>query len=498
VPNAIIIPFQPLLPQALPTIEGNVDYRDLRDQLLLIDELLLQSGLEPRFLENDLRRWLSKCKALSAKAQQNRQLHSQRALRCNIARILLNEDFRGFAARLADSPLLQRFCLLSQIEVITVPSKSTLQRYDLWWPQAEVRALIGQLLNQGATAPQALHLPEALDLESAFLDTTCLAANIHYPVDWVLLRDATRTLMKSVALIRAQGLKHRMEEPESFLTRINKLCIQMTHAGNRKDPAQSKRQRKQTLRQMDRLVGTVRNHARRHRELLDQQWEQTQWTRPQAQQVLRRMDQVLEQLPQARQQARQRILAEQPVANEDKILSLYEAEVRVIVRKKPGAEVEFGNTLLLAENPQGLIIDWELVRSSAPADSKLLPRSVERMEQVYGPRLKALAGDRGFDSELNRLGLDGDGIYNGVCPRDPRQLKKRSRSWKFQRLQRRRAQTEGRINIVKNVFLGQPLRSKGFAHRELSVTWTVLVHDLWVLARMRQRAQASAAQLKAA
>ena len=488
-PNASIIPFQPPLPQVLPTIEGNVDYRDLRDQLLRIENLLCLSGLETQFLQTDLDRWLDQRKKVSAKVQQNHQLHSQRALRCNVARLLLKENYRDFAARLADSPLLQHFCLVSQIDVIKVPSKSTLQRYDLWWPEAEVRTLIGHLLNQGADAPQRLHLPEALDLESAFLDTTCLKANIHYPVDWVLLRDATRTLMKSVALIRAQGLKHRMDTPESFLTRINRLCIQMTHAGRRQEAAQRRRQRKQSLRQMDRLVGTVRNHARRHRQLLDQQWPQTSWTRPQAEQVLRRMDQVLAQLPQARKQARQRILDEQPVANEDKILSLYEPEVRVIVRQKPGAEVEFGNTLFLAENPQGLILDWELFRQSAPADSKLLPRSVGRMERVYGPQLKALAGDRGFDSELNRVGLDSDRIYNGVCPRDPRQLKKRSRSWKFKRLQRRRAQTEGRIHIVKNVFLGEPLRSKGFAHRELSVTWTVLVHNLWVLARMQLRAE---------
>lgn len=497
-PNAIIIPFQPALPQVLPTIEGNVDYRDLRDQLLRIEGLLRHSGLETQFLEKDLHRWLAKRKRVSAKAQQNHQLHSQRALRCNIARILLAQDYRAFAARLADSPLLQYFCGLSQVQVVTVPSKSTLQRYDLWWPQTEVRNLIGQLLNQGAIAPQKLHLPEAVDLTSAFLDTTCLSANIHYPVDWVLLRDATRTLMKSVALIRTQGLKHRMEEPQTFLTRINKLCIQMTHASNRKDALQSRRQRKQTLRQMDRLVGTVRNHARRYRLLLDTHWRQTQWTRPQAEQVLRRMDQVLEQLPQARRQARQRILNDQPLANADKILSFYESEVRVIVRKKAGAQVEFGNTLLLAENPQGLIIDWELFRESAPADSQLLPRCVGRMEQVFGSVLKALAGDRGFDNELNRTGLKLDGVYNALCPRNPRELKKRSRSWKFRRLQRRRAQTEGRLSVLKNVFLGQPLRSKGFAHRELRVTWTVLVHNLWVLARIGQRAASAATRRKAA
>ena len=166
---------------------------------------------------------------------------------------------------------------------------------------------------------------------------------------------------------------------------------------------------------MDKLVGTVRAHARRYRDLLERNCAQTQWTQAQAQQVLRRMDQVLEQLPQARRQARQRIIQGQPVANADKILSLYEPDVHVIVRKKAGAEVEFGNTLLLAENPQGLILDWELFQESAPADSALLPWTIGRMETAYGPKLKAVAADRGFDNEVNRIGLAEDGIYNAVC-----------------------------------------------------------------------------------
>ena len=200
------------------------------------------------------------------------------------------------------------------------------------------------------------------------------------------------------------------------------------------------------------------------------------------------MDQVLQQLPQARQQARQRILQGQPVANADKILSLYEPDVHVLVRNKAGAQVEFGNTLFLAENPQGLILDWELFQERAPADSALLPWSVGRLEQAYGPKLKALAADRGFDNETNRIGLAQEGIYNAVCPRCPQQLRERSGSWKFKRLQRRRAQIEGRVGIVKNVFLKGRPRSKGFPHRALTVTWTVLVHNLWVLARRQLRA----------
>lgn len=493
--DATIIPFELPLPQVLPTIEGNVDYRQLRDQLLRIDSLLVASGLESRLMQKDVARWLGQRKKFSAKAQQNRQRHCRRALRCNIARLLIQEDYRGFAARLADSPLLQYFCGVSQLPAITVPSKSTLQRYDGWWPSTEIRQIVQQLLGLGATAPQKLALPEVLDLESAFLDTTCLSASIHYPVDWVLLRDATRTLMKAVQLIRQQGLKHRMEPPHTFLTRINRLCIQMTHA-NRKTDLQ--RHRKKTLRQMDKLIGTVRNHARRYRDLLEQQWSKTQWTQVQAQQVLRRMDGILEQLPQARKQARQRILQGQPVPNADKILSLYEPDVHVIVRNKAGVEVEFGNTLLLAENPQGLILDWELFKEQAPADSELLPWSIGRMEQAYGPKLKAVSADRGFDNEVNRIGLADEGIYNAVCPRSPHGLRERRVSWKFNRLQQRRAQTEGRVSIVKNVFLSGRVRSKGFTHRARTVTWTVLVHNLWVLARMPSRAEAAQAEARAA
>ena len=67
--DATIIPFQPALPQVLPTIDGNVDYRDFRDQLLRIDALLIQSGVETQLMEKDLHRWLGQRQRVSAKAQ---------------------------------------------------------------------------------------------------------------------------------------------------------------------------------------------------------------------------------------------------------------------------------------------------------------------------------------------------------------------------------------------------------------------------------------------
>ena len=487
-----LIPFALPLQPVLPTLEGNVDYRQWRDQLQRIDSLLLQSGVETQFLESSLQDWLKQAQAdgsaVSTKAQLRFQERTRRALRCNIARSLLNENFRGFALRLADSPVLQSFCGVSRLDRIQVPSKSELERFSKWVPEARVREVVAQLTRQGHQQPLKLNLDQPLDLEAYFVDTTCVEANIHYPVDWVLLRDGTRTLMKSVRLIRTQGLKHRMEEPEVFLRKMNRLCIEMTHARAKAD---SQRQRKKILRKMDKLVGVVRGHAQRYRDLLDQQWEQTEWTRGQTEQVLRRMDQVLEQLPAARRQARERILKGQMLDNADKILSFYEPDVQVIVRRKAGAEVEFGNTLLLGESRQGVILDWELFAESAPADARLLPQSLERTEQALGQKIKAVGADRGFDSQSNQAKLAKRKTYNGVCPRAPAEMKGRKRSWKFKEIQHRRAQTEGRIAIFKNHILGGPLLSKGIEHRQLAVAWAVLSHNLWVMARLPEKAEES-------
>jgi hypothetical protein len=311
----------------------------------------------------------------------------------------------------------------------------------------------------------------------------------------VLLRDGVRTLMKATRLIRKAGLRGRMEAPEEFLRRMNRLRIEMSHQARR---AGRKKGRKRVLRQMKKLVGVVRAHARRHRQLLDQQWEQTEWTQAQAQQIVRRIDGVLELLPQAQKQAHERIIGERSVANAEKILSLYDPEVRVIVRGKAGAEVEFGNTVLLGENRQGIILDYELFRDGAPADSPLLFRSLLRVFEGTGRQVKAVVTDRGFASASHSRTLKEGGTYDGLCPRQPAELSQRMKAQKFARLQRRRAQTEARIGILKQNFLGRPMRAKGFEHREMGLTWGVLTHNLWMLARLRKTKKKSVALRKAA
>jgi hypothetical protein len=384
---------------------------------------------------------------------------------------------------LAGNALYQWFCLLDAMDVIRVPSKSQLGRYADWLENEDMEQVIQGLLDKALRQPEKLKLKEALDLEEYFLDTTCLKANIHFPVDWVLLRDGVRTLMKATALIREQGLKTRMASPEEFLKQINRLSMEMTYQRRQKD---SRKGRKRVLRQIKKLVKTVREHARRHRQLLDEQWSQTEWTRPQTEQVLKRIDGILELLPKAQKQAHERIIGERQVDNEQKLLSLYERDAHVIVRGKAGADVEFGNTLLLGENSQGIILDFALYQKQAPADSQLLFESLSRVWERVGSQVGAVVADRGFYSQSNSRTLDESESYNGLCPRQPAALAKRMKEENFARLQRRRSQTEARIGILKGNFFGRPMRAKGFKNRQLAVAWAVLAHNLWKLAGLRR------------
>lgn len=493
-----ILAFQEEFRQALPNVTGNVDYKIFRQTLARITELIKLSKIDRKVMveavrvsqeEYNLSRQAEgkRPKPLTNKEKLRIQQRARRALRCGIARHLTGDDYREFSCRLADSALLQNFCLIDRLQEIKVPSKSKLQRDEALVEEGFLREIISDVIRQAAQAPkfpedkQALGLAEEVSLEQYFLDTTCLKANIHFPVDWVLLRDATRTLMKAVRLIREEGLLNRMQDPQTFIRQMNRLSIQMTNTRRQKD---GKRGRKKVLRLMKKLAGKVARHAEVHRDLLSNRRGETRFTENQAAQIIGRIDSVLEQLPQALCQAHERIIGERQVPNRSKILSLYEKDIHVIVRGKAEAEAEFGNTLLLAEQADGILVDWELHRDNTPSDSQLLKQSLERMGMHTGCRPGSVTTDRGFDSAANRRYLKKQGIENNICPRSVPALQEKMQQATFCENQKRRGQTEGRIGILKNQFLGNPLKSKGFASRQMSVAWAVLAHNLWVIARL--------------
>ena len=473
---------------ALPNIFFNSDYHEFRETLVKIDEILSKTGLENQLIEKAVNQFIvqeNKTKAtfIQSKGYPKLWKKLQFALRCNIARHLTGEPFRKFSVRLSDSQRFQWFTRIHYFTNKKAVSKSSLNRFDNLFDEAVIEDTLCQWQGRfltNSTFVKEIGLNEGMNCSELFSDGTCVKANIHFPVDWVLLRDAVRSLLLAIKTIRTQGLKHRMANPAKFMKKMNRLCIEMTHTRRKKD---SKKQRKKILRKMKKLSICIQKHAKRYRDLLTEHVDQTNWTKAQANMVLNRIKNILDQLPAAMKQAHERIIGERLLKSKDKILSLYDPDIHVIVRGKAGNEVEFGNGLILTEQRDGLIVDWELFKDQPKSDSRILKSVIERVQKHYGS-IQSLAGDRGYDSKKNTQFLEQEKIYNAICPRNPKTLKERMKESHFRELQTRRSQTEGRIGIFKNNFLGRPLRSKGFLNKQMAVSFCVLTHNLWLIARL--------------
>ena len=137
--------------------------------------------------------------------------------------------------RIAESPVLQRFIGVIAMDEVKVPCKSLLQKYSKFLPKEKISALVDKVVVLARDNHARTGLEEAVSTDEMFVDACCLEANIHFPVDWLLLRDAVRTLVKSILTIRRHGLLHRIPSPGSFLTQINKCCMDMSSSRRKKD-----------------------------------------------------------------------------------------------------------------------------------------------------------------------------------------------------------------------------------------------------------------------
>lgn len=472
---------------ALPNIRNHKEFNKYRSTLERIDDLIRLSHIDMEFAERYVG-FLQEKSSVKFKPTAVRKMtaYAVMGLRCNILRSYTGLSFAKLSNRIAESPLLQWFIGVSRIDgEINVPSRSQLHKYSQMLSTEEIDRFVRDALVFLVEDGEAVGLENDIDCSEIYVDAFALEAFIHFPVDWVLLRDGTRTLVKCIKTIRRHGLFHRIGRPDEFLSSINRECMAMSGSRRSKD---AKKDRKRILRRMKKIERTVREHGRRYFELLEKKWMETDLGEDEAAAILRRMKNVLDKLPDAVRQAHNRIIRGEHADNAEKILSLYDDDVNVIVRGKDNGEVEFGNSMFIAEQKDGLVLDWKLYRDSAPGDVKKLEECLDRLESM-GVDISGVAGDRGFDAASMKKRLLGGKIYNAICPKDRRELGRRQEEPRFRRMQKRRAQTEARISILRNGFIGNPGNGRSFRQRSMDTAWAVLTHDLWVVARQPEREQ---------
>jgi len=482
------VAFQRMFFQPLQEIHGNKEYAEYLAMVQSMDKIICAAGMDLAFVNSvvDKKRLehLASPKGKRLKATQIAKLTrtAVTAYRCAVLKLLSGRSFRELSVLIAESLLLQWFCRLDNFNgAPKIPTKSTLQRYEKMFDSDFVGSQVLEL-NRLALGNDGGRLVERiLNSKDVFIDGTCVKARIHFPVDWILLKDCAWTVVKAILLARRHGMRHRIKPPEKFLSELNALCMSVASLSkNRKKVSEKKRE----FRKLKSLCKVIAAHGERYLSLLRNDWNTTDLSEAEAKLVADRLAKMLSLLPVAMKQAHSRMITGKQIPNEEKLLSVYHESVNVINRGKASGNVEFGNALFIAEQSDGLILDWKLYEGNVkdPAGTK---DSIKRMVDECEYDLESLTGDRGCQSKTNDKKLLDKGIYNALAPRNPLEFAEKMMDDRFKRLQKRRGQTEGRIGILKNTILDGSLYERDFAGKELKMAWAILTHNLWVLARIK-------------
>jgi transposase, IS5 family len=184
-------------------------------------------------------------------------------------------------------------------------------------------------------------------------------------------------------------------------------------------------------------------------------------------------------------QATRRVLEEEQVPAQEKLLSLFEEHTRMITRNKAGKKQEFGRKIVLDEVDGGIISRYEILSENGSERSEL-PESLRAHHERFGRAPHLLAGDRGlYSTENERLAREA-GVKRVALPKNGKRSEKRKRHEKqrwFRRGFRFRAGIEGRISVLNRAFGLTLCLDHGEEGMERWVGWGILTHNLRQISR---------------
>ena len=490
-----IVPMQSLFNSAVEIVIAGPEYHAMVYDLNFIKELLKNNGFEKEVME-----YFIKCaegkspdKLLKYNQLEKIQKNARFILYAMVLRKYLRLSLREFHVMLAASPLYQEFCTLNKWTEVQIPSYQQIGLLENSLDPEFIRKLFNLLGNNvifNKNKTKEIGFKQEFTLNNLYSDSTCIKANIHYPVDYVLFRDMIRTAMLKVEKMRKEGLKVRMPcEPSEFLSGINALCIEMTMSYRQKD---SKKKRKATFRRMKRYLKVALGHVKSHLDKFKLEWQNFGFSLLQATLIINALEDILSKHKEVVKIAHTRIINEKIVLSGDKILSIYEDDVHVITRNKDGVKVEFGNTLQIVEQSEGFIVDYDLLKDVSPGDAECGIQSLKKIVACYGgTTINSIVADRGYDAAKFKKWLEDynashkTNIRYDVLPKKIDELREKMSDDSYKKKHKRRALSEAKIAHIKDI-AGNPMKQKTISNRQKHLGIAVFTHNLKKLAKMHR------------
>jgi IS5 family transposase len=210
-----------------------------------------------------------------------------------------------------------------------------------------------------------------------------------------------------------------------------------------------------------------------------------------AQRLAQALGSFLPVVEQAIGQAVRRVLSNESLPAQEKVVSLCEPHTQIIRRGKPGPrETEFGHKVNYAEVEGGFLSDWQLLATGNPPDDQLLPPILHRHCKRFGHAPRVLAGDQGVFSPTNERLAQRLGVEQIALPQaGPKSVQRQAlekQAW-FKHGQRFRNGIEGRISVVRRTVQLARCPNHGLEGFERWIGWGIIVANLVVLARRRYK-----------
>jgi transposase, IS5 family len=390
-------------------------------------------------------------------------LTAEQTLRSVVVRQLTGWTYAELAFHLADSTSYRAFCRIGALA--KAPSKSALAD-AVARVQPATLATMNDLLVTSETA-------RAVDpARTVRMDATVVPAAIHPPTDSNLLLDAGRVLDR--LLLRANTVAgftafHR------HLKRVKRRAIEITHLA----PAATAR-RRACYRELLDLTQATASYAACALAHIEGVPERS----PAQREVHDEIAAFLPLVAQVMDQTDRRVFQAEAVPADEKLVSLFEAHVDIIVKDR--RDTYYGHKIYLTTGRSGLILDCAIPKGN-PGDVTWTVPLVRRQVELYGCAPRQASFDGAFASTDNLADCKALGVED-VCFAKKRGLAildmVRS-EWVYDKLRRFRAGIEAGISLLKRVFGLARCVWKGATGFHAYVRTAVLAANLLQLARSR-------------
>jgi IS5 family transposase len=451
---------------------------EMEPELAQLDQLLEDDVLFARVKDDLARRYPNSARL------GRRSTPVEVILRMLVVKRLYDWSYEQTERFVSDSIVLRQFC---RLYLESVPDDTTLIR----WANQVGSQTVASLNDRVVELARSLKVTRGRKLR---VDSMVVESNIHHPTDSALLADGVRVisrLLRGAKKVLPTEVASQLGKKEAFRTRNRSVrrVAQRLHRIARRKGEKAREELKEAYQkliaitqascaQAVRVVGALRGYA-------DEESG--------ARRLLEGLEHFVPLVEQGIAQATRRVLHDEQVPAQQKILSLFEEHTQIITRQKMGKPREFGRKVLIDEVDGGIISRYEILEEVG-REHPHLPASLEAHQEHFRRAPQLLAADRGLYSAENERLAHQAGVKRVVLPKSGRLSHEREQHEKqrwFKRGFRFRAGIEGRISVLGRAFGLDVCLDHGEEGMGRWVGWGILTHNLRQISRTQAARQAA-------